>query len=121
MASKLVLVPEPVISQKAQFFFKLLLSPWVARGFVGFSVLSGVSQGPFFLVYFFSSFLSAALAASRRTFFLTPTAFPLRPVVRVLCPLTFRPREWRIPFQVRMSFMWSMSALILRARSGPTK
>jgi len=60
------------------------------------------------------------LSASNRTFFLTPTAFPLRPVVLVLCPRTFRPRVCRIPFHVRMSFMKSISAFCLRTRSGPT-
>src|SRR5436309_2177342 len=72
---------------------------------------------------FFSSFfpLAAARAASMRTFFLTPTAFPERPVVLVRWPLTFNPRECRIPFQLLISFIRSISALFLRARSGPTR
>lgn len=98
----------------SNFFLGFLGSPSIAPP--RSSLVSAVS------CYFFSSFpLDAALAASKRTFFLTPTAFPLRPVVRVLWPLTFNPRECRIPFHVRMSFMKSMSAFWRRTRSGPTR
>src|SRR5437667_10808929 len=92
-------------------------------GLVRFSWFSWVSHSTT-LVYFLSSsfsFFPAALAASMRTFFFTPTAFPDLPVVLVLCPRPVSPREGRTPFQLWLSFMMQMHELILRARSEPPR
>src|SRR5438445_9656841 len=111
MPPQFPLVPETILSEQSQFFVQLLLPPGVARSFELLFRLSRVSQElrlPFSrrsCSYFFSSvFLLATFAASNRSFFFTPTAFPLRPVVLLLCPRTFKSSECRIPFLLRMSF-----------------
>src|SRR5438309_8979979 len=111
MTSKLSLVSETVLTKEMEFRFELFLAPGMTRSLVRLPRLLRVSQ----YYSFFSSFFpdAAARAASMRTFFLTPMAFPERPVILVRWPLTLRTKECRIPFQLLISFIRSISALFL--------